>query len=138
MANYIGSQINQSVTIVEKAGAAYDDCRNKIFKYDDNGNVVLAGEGDLAIGIGLIESGYNDVTGKESGKVGVGEDVTVQIKDIGLVKAGAAITKGKEVMANADGLAVPAVSGKHVIGIAQDTVEAGDYVYIIIQRYVKA
>lgn len=138
MANYIGSQINQSVTIVEKAGAACDDCRNKIFKYDDNGNVVLAGEGDLAIGIGLIESGYNDVTGKESGKVAAGEDVTVQIKDIGLVKAGAAITKGKEVMANADGLAVPAVSGKHVIGIAQDTVEAGDYVYIIIQRYVKA
>ena len=34
MANVNGVQINQTPTIVEKAGAAIDDVRNKILKYD--------------------------------------------------------------------------------------------------------
>ena len=38
--NFNGSQINQSVTIAEQAGAAIDDVRNLILKYDENGDVV--------------------------------------------------------------------------------------------------
>ena len=36
--NYHGVQINQSPTIVEKAGVEIADCRNRIMKYDENGN----------------------------------------------------------------------------------------------------
>jgi len=35
--NFNGTQINNSATIVEKAGAEIADCRNKIMKYDGNG-----------------------------------------------------------------------------------------------------
>lgn len=136
--NYIGSQINDSPTIVEKAGADVTDCRNLLYKYDNNGQLVVAGAGDLVAGIGLIESGYNDVTGGESGKVKAGEDLTVQIKDIGLVKAGGAISKGAEVASDANGKAVAAADGDYVIGIAQDKAEAdGDYIYIQITKYKK-
>lgn len=54
--NFNGTQINNSATIVEKAGAAITDCRNKILKYDENGDVVLATSGkDIPIGVALIE-----------------------------------------------------------------------------------
>lgn len=52
--NFNGTQINNSATIVEKAGAAITDCRNKILKYDENGDVVLATSGkDIPIGVAL-------------------------------------------------------------------------------------
>lgn len=136
--NYIGNQINQSPTIVEKAGADIADGRNKLYKYDTNGDLVLAGAGEMAVGIGLIETGYNDVTGVEAGKVVKGDNVTVQIKDIGLVQAGAEIKKGAEVAADANGLAVTAQTGNYVIGIAQDAATAkGDFIYIQITKYKK-
>ena len=43
--NFNGSQINQSVTIAEQAGAAIEDARNLILKYDENGDVILATDG---------------------------------------------------------------------------------------------
>ena len=96
--NFNGVQMNNSPTIVEKAGAAIADCRNRIMKYDGNGDVVLATAGtDIPVGIALIESGYNDISGTESGKVAKGDDIDIQVKDIGFVMAGATITKGQEV-----------------------------------------
>ena len=137
--NYNGTQINQSVTIVEKAGAEIADCRNKIVKYDDNGNVVLATAGtDIPVGIAIIEAGYNDISGVESGKVASGDDVDIQIKDIGMVKAGAEIKKGQEVTAGADGKAAVAASGNYVLGIALNSVAADDYCKIQIAKYQKA
>ena len=57
--NYHGVQINPSPTIVEQAGAEIADVRNRIMKYDENGNVVLATAGtDIPVGIALIEAGY--------------------------------------------------------------------------------
>ena len=136
--NFNGTQINQSVTIVEKAGAEIDDCRNLIMKYDDNGDVVLATAGtDIPLGVALIESGYNDITGAESGKVAKGDDVDIQIKDIGFVLAGAEIKKGQEVAAGADGKAAVAVAGNYVLGIALNTVSAGGYCKIQYAKYQK-
>lgn len=137
--NYNGVQINQSPTIVEKAGAAITDIRNKIMKYDDNGNVVLATAGtDIPVGIALIEAGYNDITGAESGKVAENDDVDILVKDMGVVLTGAAIKKGQEVAAGADGLAAVAASGDYVLGIALETVEANEYCAIQIAKYQKA
>ena len=100
--NFNGSQINQSVTIAEQAGAAIDDVRNLILKYDVNGDVVAATDGAAPIvGIAIIEAGYNDISGAESGKVAKGDQVDVQIKDIGCILAGGAIKKGEGVTATA-------------------------------------
>lgn len=137
--NYNGVQINQSPTIVEQAGAEITDIRNRIVKYDANGNVVLATAGtDIPVGIALIEAGYNDITGNESGKVKAGDDVDILIKDIGVVLAGATIKKGQEVTAGANGLAAVAVAGNYVLGIALDNVAANGFLHIQIAKYQKA
>ena len=136
--NYNGVQINPSATIVEKAGAEITDVRNRIVKFDENGNVVLATAGtDIPAGIAIIEAGYNDISGVESGKVKAGDDVDILIKDMGVVLAGAAIKKGQEVTAGANGLAAVAASGNYVLGIALDTVEANDFLPIQIAKYKK-
>lgn len=137
--NYHGVQINQSPTIVEKAGAAIDDVRNLIMKYDGNGAVVLATAGtDIPVGIALIEAGYNDISGATAGKVAVGDDVDILVKDMGVVLAGATIKKGQEVAAGANGKAAVAASGNYVLGIALDNAAAGDYLNIQIAKYQKA
>ena len=137
--NYNGVQINPSPTIVEKAGADIADCRNRIMKFDENGNVVLAAAGtDIPVGIAIIEAGYNDISGVESGKVKAGDDVDIQIKEMGVVLAGASIKKGQEVAAGAAGLAAVAASGDYVLGIALDKAEANEYLPIQIAKYQKA
>ena len=137
--NYNGVQINPSATIVEKAGAVIADVRNRIMKYDENGNVVLAAAGtDIPVGIAIIEAGYNDISGKESGKANPGERVDILIKDIGVVLAGGSIKKGQEVAAGADGMAVAAAGGNYVLGFALDNAEAGEFLEIQIAKYQKS
>lgn len=136
--NFNGTQISQSVTIVEKAGADIVDCRNRLLAYDENGNVVLAADGAKPIvGIALIEAGLNDISGKESGLVKKGEDVDIQIKDIGYVLAGAEIAKGAEVTSGEKGLAAPAAAGDYVVGIALTAVEKDDYCRVQLAKYQK-
>ena len=96
--NFNGTQINQSPTISEKAGADVADIRNLILKYDTDGNVVVAADGTAPLlGVSIIESGYNDISGVEAGMVKKGEDVDILIKDIGFVIASAEIKKGQDV-----------------------------------------
>ena len=135
--NFNGVQINQSVTIVEQAGAEIADARNRIMAYDGNGNVVLAADGSaVPTGIALIEAGANDISGTESGKVNAGDDVDIQIKDIGYVLAGGDIAKGEEVMASG-GLAVKAEAGNYVAGIALSAAAKDGYCRVQIARYQK-
>ena len=136
--NYNGVQINPSPTIVTPAGADIEDVRNKIMKFDTDGNLVLATAGtDMPMGVALIEEGYNDITGEESGKVVAGDDVTILVKEMGVVIAGATIKAGQEVAAGADGLAAVAVAGDYVLGIALDNVEADEYLHIQLTKYQK-
>lgn len=137
--NYNGVQINATQTIVEQAGEAIADVRNRIMKFDDNGNVVLATAGaDIPVGIAIIEAGYNDISGQESGKVLAGDDVDILIKDIGVVLAGDTIKKGQEVTAGADGKAVAAESGNYVLGFARHDAKADEYLQVQIAKYQKA
>lgn len=136
--NYRGAQFNQSISIAELAGAAIEDVRNLIMKYDGNGNVVLATAGtDIPIGVATIESGINDITGQTSGKVAVGDQVDILIKDRVVVLAGAAIKKGQEVAAGANGKAAVAASGNYVLGYALGNANEGDYLEIQISKYQK-
>ncbi len=135
--NFNGTQVNQSVTIVEQAGAEIADVRNRIMAYDADGNVILAANGTaIPVGIALIEAGVNDISGAESGKVKAGDDVDIQIKDIGYVLAGGAIAKGDEVTASS-GLAVKAGVGDYVVGIALSAVAKDDYCRVQIAKYQK-
>lgn len=137
--NYNGVQINPSATIVEKAGATIADVRNRIVKFDESGNVVLATAGtDIPVGIAIIEAGYNDISGVESGKVNPGERVDILIKEMGVVLAGGTIKKGQEVAAGADGLAVAAAGGDYVLGFALDNAEAGEFFIIQVAKYQKS
>lgn len=136
--NFNGVQINQSVTIVEQAGADIEDVRNRIMAYDKDGNVVLAEDGSLMpVGVALIEAGTNDISGAESGKVNAGDDVDIQIKDIGYVLAGGEIAKGNEITASS-GLAVKAEAGNYVVGIALSAVAKDEYCRVQITKYQKA
>lgn len=136
--NFNGVQINQSVTIVEKAGADIADVRNRIVAYDEDGNIILAADGSaVLVGIALIESGTNDISGAESGKAAIGSDVDIQIKDIGYILAGGKIAKGDEVTA-ANGLAVKAEAGNYVVGIALSAAAKDDYCRVQIIKYQKS
>lgn len=136
--NYNGVQINQSVTIVAEAAAEIADVRNRIMKFDENGKVVLATAGtDIPVGIALIEAGLNDISGKQSGMVAAGDDVDIQIKDIGVVLTGAAIKKGQEVTSGANGLAAAAAAGNYVLGFALANAEADQYLPVQIAKYQK-
>lgn len=135
--NFNGVQINQSVTIVEQAGADIDDVRNRIMAYNEDGNVVLAADGStVLVGIALIEAGVNDISGVESGKVSAGDDVDIQIKDIGYILADGDIAKGEEITAS-NGLAVKAEAGNYVVGIALSAVKKGEYCRVQIAKYQK-
>ena len=136
--NFNGVQINQSATIAEKAGADMEDCRNRAMAYDKDGNVILAEDGTKPIvGVALIEAGWNDISGAHSGKVLKGEDVDIQIKDIGFILSGGEIAKGGEVTAGAGGLAAAASAGDYVIGLALDSAKKDEYCRIQIMKYQK-
>lgn len=137
--NFNGVQINQSATIAEQAGVDIDDVRNLILMYDTNGDVVLATDGTKPlVGIAIIEAGCNDISGAESGKVAKGDQVDVQIKDIGYILAGGAIKKGEEVTATTGGKALKATDGDYVVGLALSNVASGEYVRVQIAKYQKA
>lgn len=136
--NYRGAQFNQSISIAGLAGAAIEDVRNLIMKYDDNGDVVLATAGtDIPLGVATIESGNNDITGRTSGMVAVGDQIDILIKDRVVVLAGAAIKKGQEVAAGANGLAAVAAAGDYVLGFALGNANEGDYLEVQISKYQK-
>ena len=106
---YLATSINESPVITDKAGAKLVDVRGRALKFDGNGAVVLAGEGEAAIGIGIMTNDEN---------IEAGHDVDIQIKDIGLVYAGGEIAKGANLAADASGNLVTAAETKAVVAIA--------------------
>lgn len=125
---YLATSINESPVIVDKAGATIADVRGKAVKFDDNGYFALAGAGESAIGIGIMTNDEN---------IAAGQDVHVQIKDIGLVYAGAAIKKGAELSAGADGVLVPATSGAVCAIALESAAAAGVYIKARLVNYTK-
>ncbi len=114
--NYFGVGINTSSVVAEIAGADIENAAFCAVKYDENGNVVLCDtEGEIVAGIVLPET---------TQKISAGENITIQIKDIGLCKTGAEIKKGQEVMVDAQGRVIPATAGKFVVGYAVTTASA--------------
>lgn len=116
---FISTAINDTPTIVGKATAAIADGAFLAAKFDANGGIVLAGAGQNAIGIMLATT---------PASIAAGEDVNIQIKDIGFWKSGGVIAAGAELTANADGKAVTAVTTNYVNAIALEAATAADQV----------
>lgn len=117
---YLATSINQSAVITDKAGAVIEDVRGRAVKFNDEGKIVLCAAGETALGVGIMTNDKN---------IAAGADVDIQIKDIGLIRAGEAIAKGAEISAGADGKFVPAADGGFVGAIALESAAAAD-VYI--------
>jgi hypothetical protein len=116
---YTSTGINDSPTIVGKATAAITGGALLAAKFDANGGIVLAGAGENALGVMLATT---------PDSVAAGEDVDVQIKDIGLWKTGAAVAAGAELAANAAGKAITAVATNFVLAIALEAATAADQI----------
>lgn len=116
---YLATSINESPVITDKAGAVLEDVRGRAVKFDTDGYIVLCAAGENAIGVGIMTNDKG---------IPAGDDVHIQIKDIGLVRAGAAIAKGAELTPDAEGKFVPAEGG-FVRAIALEAASAAD-VYI--------
>lgn len=115
---YFGASINEQPILAEVAGAEIHLGSGKAVKYDTDGNVVLAGAGEAACGVLLMETDE---------KVVKGDRVTVQFKAIGMVAAGGAFKKGDALSVGADGAFVKATDGK-AIARALEAGEAGTFV----------
>lgn len=118
--NYFGMSINKSSVLAECAGADIENGAFLAVKYDGNGNIVLNDtEGAVIAGILLPET---------TSDLKQGQDATIQIKDIGYAKAGAAVKKGAELMADTQGRLITATNGKFIVGFAVSNAEAADEV----------
>jgi hypothetical protein len=112
---YLSTAINDTPTIVGKAGAPMLNAAFHAAKFDAQGNIVPAAAGDNAIGL---------FVGTTPDVVAAGDDVTVQIKDVGLWVTGAAVLAGAEVASNAGGQAITAAANAFIVGIALETAAA--------------
>lgn len=124
---YIGTTINDSPVIVGKAAAKLSDAEFLAVKFDTNGKIAKASTAGENV-LGLLPA--------EQGNIAAGDDVTVQIKECGLWKAGAAVAAGAELATDANGKCVTATAGKFIAAIALEAATAADE--IIKVQIVKA
>lgn len=122
---YIGSNINESATVVYPAGADISGARGIALALGEGGVVTLPEAGANVIGISVIETGAD---------VSEGFDIDIQIKDIGKWVAGADIKAGDELTTDAAGKAVVAGSGDFITGIALDDTPAGAWIPVQITK----
>ena len=122
---YTSAQINDSATLVFPAAEEIKDVRNKIVVLTADGAKVAADATAPFMGVGLITNDF---------PIAKGEDVHIQIKEIGLVEVGAEVTAGAAVSADANGLLKPAADGEYVLGIALSAGAVGDNIFIQIDK----
>lgn len=127
---YTTTVINTSATIVAPAGAEITGVIGKGIKFDASGNAVVASKaGEAVMGIAVLT--HADTIAK-------GEDVTIQVKEIGKAVAGGEIAKGDELAVNANGALVKAAEGQFVVATAlQAATAAGHIIDVQITKYQK-
>lgn len=123
---YTGTQINDSATYAFPAAEAIEDVRCKAVVLTADG-VKVATDGSMPfIGLAIITNDF---------PIAAGEDVHVQIKEVGQMEAGEAIAAGDAITADANGYAKKAADGDFVLGMATQNGEVGDRFYIQINKY---
>ena len=125
MATYLGTSINESPTIVLPAKEKIEGAQGIALAISD-GQLTKPTVGANVIGLSLFT---NDET------VEAGDDITVQVKDIGKWVAGGEIAVGDELTTNADGKAVKAAAGNFITAVAlSKATAAGDVIKIQIVK----
>ena len=120
----LNSFINDSPTIVEKAGVKITAPAHKAVAYDTNGDVIIATSGNEAIGV-ILSSSVDPIE--------QGNQVHILIKNIGLLEAGGAVAKGDFVTINATGQGIKAESDAFIFGRAFTSAEsAGEVIQVQI------
>ena len=115
---YIGTSINESPVIAAQAGSAITDGALLAVSMDADGVKVVDTAGAVAVGL-LIP---------ETDDVAAGDTVTVQVKDMGLWKTGAAVAAGDLLTPDAAGKATKAASGNFIFAQALEAATAADQV----------
>lgn len=123
---YTGTQINNSATLAFPAAEDIADVRCKAVVLTADGVKPAADASAPFLGIAIIT---NDFPIKK------GQDVHVQIKDVGLMEVGEAVKAGDAITADANGYAKPAAEGDFVLGMATQNGEVGDRVFLQINKY---
>lgn len=129
---YIGTSINESPVIAGIAAADIEGGSMLAVSMDADGIKTIAKAGDVAVGLLIAET--DDIAFK-------GDTVTVQIKDVGLWKVGAAVAAGDLLSADATGKAVKAAAGNFILAQAMEAATAADqiiHVQIIKAGYAPA
>ena len=116
---FIGTTINDSPVIVGKATAALSGAEFLAVKFDTSGGIVKASTAGEAT-LGLLPA--------EQGNIAAGDDVTVQIKECCLWKAGAAVAAGALLTTDANGKAKTAAAGNFILAVALEAASAADEV----------
>lgn len=120
--SYYGTTINDSAVIVVKAGEEIP--APAFLAVGADGKVATAGKN----AIGIVMPGCDD-------KVTVGDDLDVQIKDIGAWTAGAAVAYGDELAVGEGGKAVKATAKSFIVGIALEAAtKAGQRITVQIVK----
>ena len=109
--SYYGTTINDSAVIVVKAREEIP--APAFLAVGADGKVATAGKNAL----GIVLPGCDDK---------VGDDLDVQIKDIGAWTAGAAVAYGDELAVGAGGKAVKATAKSFIVGIALEAATKAD------------
>jgi hypothetical protein len=104
------------------AGSDLSTKQYHVVKLDAQGKAVLAGAGELSLGI--LQNDPSE-----------GQACDIAVDGVSKAKAGASITLGSLLSANANGQVVPATSGDYVIGIALEAASSGDIVSVLIRNF---
>lgn len=113
--SYNGTPINSSPTIVGAAKAAITNGAFRAVKFS-SGEIAMCGvAGEASMGILMPET---------PASVAAGDDVSLQIKDIGLWMTGDAVAAGAELTTDANGKAITATSGAYILAQALEAAAA--------------
>lgn len=126
MATYFGTTINDGPTAIFPVAEKIANAQGIAVTLTENG-VKLPEAGGAVFGVIPIS---------ENESYEAGEEVTVQIKDIGAWIAGGSIKIGEELAADAEGKAKKAEDGQFIVGIALSAAaEAGTRIRFQMTKY---
>lgn len=121
-----GSVISFSPTIIAPAGATITSEPFTAVAFDNAGAFITAKKGSIPVGI---------IVADEEDVIAIGDEITAQVKDISVWKAGAAFATGALLIADNEGLAVTATAGDFILGVALEAADAkGQVVKIQITK----
>ena len=122
---FLNAFINESATITENAATDIEQPAHKAVAFDADGKIVLAENGETAIGLILSPS---------LDPIFAGERVEILIKYIGLLLTSEELLKGDPVTIGAGGLGRKAIAGDFIFGWSFTHSMPGECAHVQITR----